>query len=36
MTDYIFLNKKTPHFFRSGEGLIAIILEFLLVRNLDI
>ncbi|PTX07010.1 hypothetical protein C8P65_10513 [Capnocytophaga leadbetteri] len=36
MTDYIFFYKKTPHFFRSGEGLIDIILEFLLVRNLDI
>lgn len=36
MTDYIFLSKKTPHFFRSGEGLITIILESLFVRNLDI
>ena len=34
MTNYIF-KQKTPHFFMNGERLIAIILEFLFVRNLD-
>ena|GEM_PF-3257191 len=36
MTDYIFFSKKLPTFLRVGEGLITVILEFLLVRILDI
>ena len=36
MTNCIFSSIKNPHFFTSGERLIAIILKFLFVRNLDI
>lgn|GEM_PF-3893939 len=30
MTDYIFFYKKTPHFFRSGEGAIIYISQLLI------